>query len=59
MSDEVDGTIDRRREAEAKLSRRVLLRFVESEGDRAVRAEEAVLSDDRTHAVSTAIWPCR
>jgi len=43
----------RRREAKAELSGRALLRFVESEGDRAVRAEEAVLPDDRTHAVST------
>ncbi|MCV6586315.1 MAG: glycoside hydrolase/phage tail family protein [Marinibacterium sp.] len=50
---EVEGRIERRREAEAELSGRVRLRFVEAEGDHAVLAEEAVLPDEATHAVST------
>ena len=53
LSDDLDGRLVRTREAEAELSGRVRLRFVESEGDHAVLAEEAVLPDDATHAVAT------
>ena len=52
-SEEVEGVLERRREAEAELSGRVRLRFIEAEGDHAVLAEEAVLPDEATHAVST------
>ncbi len=57
ISDELDGRMTRAREAEAELSGRVRLRFVESEGDHAILAEEAVLPDDATHAVATSDLP--
>jgi hypothetical protein len=53
ISGELDGRITRVREAEAELSGRVRLRFVEAEADHAILAEEAVLPDDATHAVAT------
>ncbi|AVO38517.1 baseplate multidomain protein megatron [Pukyongiella litopenaei] len=54
---ETDGLIDRSRAAEAEMSGRVRLRFVQSGADHEVVAEEAVLADDATHAVSTSEIP--
>lgn len=52
-SDEIKGRLERTREAEAELAGRVRVRFVESEADYDVVAEEAVLPDDATHAVTS------
>lgn len=49
---EVEGRVEYRREAEAEMTGRVRLRFVQSDADHDVVAEEAVLPDDRTHAVA-------
>ncbi len=54
---ETDGLIDHSRAAEAEMSGRVRLRFVQSGADHEVVAEEAVLADDATHAVSTSEIP--
>ncbi|MFC6687780.1 baseplate multidomain protein megatron [Jhaorihella thermophila] len=53
LSDELDGTVERMREAEAELSGRVRVRFVEWGADHDIVSEEAVLPSDETHAVAT------
>jgi hypothetical protein len=50
--DEIEGTLSRTRASEAAMSGRVRLSFHEAEGDHDTVAEEAVLPDDRTHAVA-------
>ncbi|MTI03584.1 glycoside hydrolase/phage tail family protein [Roseibium sp. RKSG952] len=57
MSSEIEGTVEYRREAEAEMSGRVRLRFVQSDADHDVVAEEAILPDDKTHAVSVNEMP--
>ncbi len=52
VSNELDGTIEQLREAEAEMSGRVRLRFVQADGNFDAIAEEAVLPDAMTHAVS-------
>lgn len=52
VSDELDGTLEQSREAEAEVSGRVRVRFVQADADFDVIAEEAVLADDATHAVA-------
>ena len=52
VSSDIEGTIEYRREAEAEMTGRVRLRFVQSDADHEVVSEEAVLPDDRTHAVA-------
>ena len=52
-SDELEGTLVQSREAEAALSGRVRLRFIEADGVFDTVAEEAVLPDERTHAVAS------
>ncbi|UWR21034.1 glycoside hydrolase/phage tail family protein [Sulfitobacter sp. S190] len=52
VSDEQDGVQVQTRDAEAALSGRIRLRFVQADGDYDVIAEEAVLPDEETHAVS-------
>lgn len=52
-SSELDGTIEHRREAEAEMTGRVRLRFVQSGADHEIVAEEAVLADTATHAVTS------
>ncbi|WP_037309876.1 baseplate multidomain protein megatron [Ruegeria halocynthiae] len=52
MSSDIEGDIEHRREAEAELTGRVRLRFVQSDSDHDIVSEEAVLPDARTHAVS-------
>ncbi|MEP3638639.1 MAG: glycoside hydrolase/phage tail family protein [Paracoccaceae bacterium] len=49
---ELNGTHEQGREAEAELAGRIRLRFVESDGDFETGAEEAILPDEETHAVS-------
>lgn len=53
ISDDIDGTIEQTRSSEADLAGRVRLRFVQAEADFEVLAEEAVLPDQQTHAVSS------
>lgn len=52
MSDELDGTAEQVREAEAEVSGRMRVRFVQADADFEVIAEEAVLADEETHAVA-------
>ncbi|MEX0329143.1 MAG: glycoside hydrolase TIM-barrel-like domain-containing protein [Ruegeria sp.] len=57
ITSDVDGAVEYRREAEAEMTGRVRLRFVQSDADHDIIAEEAVLPDDRTHAVSVSEMP--
>ncbi len=50
--EDLDGTTEHSRAPEAELAGRVRLRFAEWGGDHAVLAEEAILPDEATHAVS-------
>lgn len=52
-SDEIDGSIERLRGAEAETTGRVRVRFVEAGGDHDIAAEEAVLPDETTHSVAS------
>ncbi len=52
INSDIDGSVEYRREAEAEMTGRVRLRFVQSDADHDIVAEEAVLPDDRTHAVA-------
>lgn len=49
--------IEETRASEVELAGRVRLRFVESDGDYEVIAEEAILPEDRTHTVSVSEVP--
>ena len=53
VSEALDGLTERQRGAEAETTGRVRLRFIQSGTDHAIAAEEAVLPDEATHAVST------
>ncbi len=50
-------TLEETRASTAEIAGRVRLRFVEADGDYQVIAEEAILPDDATHAVSTSEIP--
>ncbi len=52
VSDELGGTAEQVREADAEVSGRMRLRFVQADADFEVIAEEAVLADESTHSVS-------
>ncbi|KIN60756.1 GTA host specificity protein [Sulfitobacter noctilucae] len=52
VSAELDGTVEQTREADAEVSGRMRLRFVQADADFDVIAEEAVLADEATHSVS-------
>ena len=54
---EVDGIMEETRGNSAELAGRVRLRFVEADADYEVIAEESVLPDEATHAVSTSEMP--
>jgi hypothetical protein len=54
---ERDGVLEETRGSTVELAGRVRLRFVEADGDFEVIAEEAILPDDATHAVSTSEFP--
>ncbi len=56
-SSELEGAFELRREAEAEMTGRVRLRFVEAGGDYNTAAEEAVLPDSATHAVTASELP--
>ncbi|WP_299882128.1 glycoside hydrolase TIM-barrel-like domain-containing protein [uncultured Sulfitobacter sp.] len=49
---ELEGTVEQTREADAEVSGRVRLRFVQADGNFDVISEEAVLADEATHAVT-------
>lgn len=53
VSADLEGVTEQTREAEAEISGRVRLRFVQADGSFDAIAEEAVLADEKTHAVST------
>ncbi len=57
VSSDLDGTVEYRREAEAEMTGRVRLRFVKSDADHDLVAEEAVLPDAQTHAVAVNEMP--
>ncbi|MEY8840978.1 phage tail protein, partial [Cribrihabitans sp. XS_ASV171] len=50
---DLEGDIEHHRDSAAEMTGRVRLRFVQADADHEVVAEEAVLPDDRTHAVAT------
>ena len=52
ISGDLEGTLDRRRDADAETSGRVRVQFVEADGDFAALSEEAVLPEDATHAIT-------
>ncbi len=52
VSGDLDGTTVQTREAEAALSGRVRLRFIQADASYDVISEEAVLPDEETHAVA-------
>ncbi len=57
LSSDVEGAAEYRREAEAEMTGRVRLRFVQSDADHELVAEEAILPDDKTHAVAVNEMP--
>ena len=57
MSSDLEGRLEQSRESEADLAGRVRLRFVETDGNFDTLSEEAILSDDATHAVSASELP--
>ncbi|WP_386173823.1 glycoside hydrolase/phage tail family protein [Sulfitobacter sp. R86518] len=52
VSSDLEAPLEQSREAEAELSGRLRLRFVQADGDYEVISEEAILPDDATHAVA-------
>jgi hypothetical protein len=52
VSGELDGVTEQVREADAEITGRVRLRFVQADGNFDAIAEEAILADEATHAVS-------
>ncbi|MBW4708544.1 glycoside hydrolase TIM-barrel-like domain-containing protein [Roseobacter sp. YSTF-M11] len=57
LSTELDGAVEQTRAAQAEMAGRVRLRFVQADAEFDVLAEEAVLADEQTHAVSTSEMP--
>ncbi|MEY8828069.1 glycoside hydrolase/phage tail family protein [Sedimentitalea sp. XS_ASV28] len=57
VSGDLDGTVEYSREAEAEMTGRVRLRFVQSGADHEIVAEEAVLADTSTHSVTSSELP--
>ena len=57
VSEDIEGDIEKSRQNDTEIAGRVRLQFVEADGDFAVLAEEAVLPDEATHAVSTSQLP--
>ncbi|WP_340243445.1 baseplate multidomain protein megatron [Sulfitobacter pontiacus] len=52
VSGDLEAPVEQSREAEAELSGRLRLRFVQADGDYEVISEEAILPNDATHAVA-------
>ncbi|MFZ5964719.1 baseplate multidomain protein megatron [Thalassococcus sp. BH17M4-6] len=57
VTEEIDGDLSETRGPEAEMAGRVRLRFVQSDGDHQVVAEETVLPDEATHAVAESDVP--
>lgn len=57
LSDDVDGSLEQAREAEAEMAGRVRLKFVQADGSFENLSEEAILADEATHAVSQTELP--
>lgn len=57
VTDDTPSGLDLSRASESDLTGRVRLRFVEADGDFETVAEEAVLPDEETHAVSSSEMP--
>ena len=57
MVGDLSAPVEHSRDAQAEMSGRVRLRFVQAGADHDVVSEEAVLADDATHAVSTSEFP--
>lgn len=56
-SGEINGFVDQIRDAEAEMTGRVRVRFVQADASHEVVAEEAVLPDEATHAVAASDLP--
>ena len=52
VSDEIEGDMLETRAAEAEMTGRVRVQFVQADADHQVASEEAVMPDDATHAVA-------
>ncbi|MEO9651624.1 MAG: glycoside hydrolase/phage tail family protein [Roseobacter sp.] len=57
LSTDLDATVEQMRKADAEVSGRVRLRFMQADAAFDALAEEAVLADEKTHAVSTSEVP--
>lgn len=57
LTSEIDGSFEQLRAAEAETTGRIRVRFIQSGGDHDIVAEEAVLPDQATHAVSASDLP--
>ncbi|WP_127111756.1 baseplate multidomain protein megatron [Shimia sediminis] len=57
VSQDIEGDIEKSRQSEAEIAGRVRVQFVEADGDFDILAEEAVLPDEATHAVSSSQLP--
>ncbi|XDA96549.1 glycoside hydrolase/phage tail family protein [Sulfitobacter sp. LCG007] len=57
ISPELDGVLEQNRSAEAEMTGRVRLRFVQADSEFEVTSEETIRPEDETHAVSTSEIP--
>ena len=53
VSGEMDGLTEQTRDAQAEISGRVRLRFIQADGNFDTISEEAILADEATHAVAS------
>ncbi len=56
-SSEIEGTVEQTRLSEAEMAGRIRLRFIETDANFEVVAEETVLPDEATHAVASSELP--
>ncbi len=57
LSTDLDATVEQMRKADAEVSGRVRLRFLQADASFDALAEEAVLADEKTHSVATSEIP--
>lgn len=57
LATDLDATVEQTRKADAEVSGRVRLRFMQADANFDALAEEAVLADEKTHAVATSEVP--
>ncbi|MEM1074966.1 MAG: glycoside hydrolase/phage tail family protein [Pseudomonadota bacterium] len=57
LSEDLSGTVEQLRKADAEVSGRVRLRFIQADAAFDALAEEAVLTDEKTHGVATSEVP--